>query len=95
MIWLALLNLVPRLFTYWKPRAEGLWERRLWHTQQIPWEEVTRVSNWPGTGSEGLRIDYARPAPLSDRGAVYASSADRDGFLAELRRHAPHAEMDC
>jgi|GEM_PF-2547308 len=94
LISLALSNLAPRLFTYWESRAEGLWERRLWRTQQIPWEEILRVSGWPGTSGKGFQIDFARSAPLSDRGTIYASPADRDSFLAELRQHAPHAEMN-
>jgi len=31
---------------------------------------------------------------LSDQRTVYVSPADRDGFLAELRHLAPHAELD-
>ena len=80
-------------FTYWEPQTEGLFVRQHGYKWLVPWQEVTRVANCPGDAGQSLQIDYSRAAPFSHRGSVRASPADRDSFLAEVRRLAPHAEF--
>jgi hypothetical protein len=41
-----------------------------------------------------LQVDYARPAPMSDRGHVLANPEDREQFIRTLRRFAPQATFD-
>lgn len=91
---LALVWALPPLTHWWKITEEGLLQKSSWGSRSVPWSEITRVSNWPGPEGKGVQIDHARPAPLSDRGTIYASPANRDGFLAELKRHAPHAQFE-
>jgi hypothetical protein len=91
---LALLWVLPPLTSWWKTSPEGLQQKISWRSRFIPWQEITRVSNWPGPGGEGFLIDFARPAPMSNRGGIHATPADREGFLAELKRYAPDAEFD-
>ncbi len=86
--------LLPRILNYWELRPDGLLVRQERGKWLIPWQEVTRVANWPAAGPGGLQIDYARPAPFSHRGTLYATPGDREGFLAELKRHAPDAEFE-
>jgi hypothetical protein len=83
-------------FIYWEIAPEGLRERRLWNTKAISWREIVHVGSWHPNqvSSDYLEIDYARPAPLSDRGSVIANPEDRSGFLAALRRFATHADFE-
>jgi hypothetical protein len=95
-ILLASLKVLSRVFIYWDLKPTGLRERRMWHTREVPWQEIASVGSWnpKQPASDCLAIDYARPAPLSDRGRILASPADRKQFIAAVRRFAPHAAFD-
>ncbi|MGC2639457.1 MAG: hypothetical protein WA294_19890 [Acidobacteriaceae bacterium] len=93
---LALQRLIPRVFTYWDVRPEGLFERRLWRERTVAWNDIVSVSPWPEgkSASRQVAVGFARSAPLSDRGQMIANPGDLDSFLRELRTHAPQARFD-
>lgn len=93
---MALLRGLNQGFIYWEIDNDGLRERRLWHSKQVPWQDVVHVGSWHPNqpSSDYLEIDYARPAPMSDRGSVIANPEDRSGFLAALHRFAPNADFE-
>jgi hypothetical protein len=93
---LGLVRVSRQIFTYWQLDSSGLRERMLWRQRDISWQEVARVSGYPCSqpGSNSLSIDYARPAPLSDRGTIIANPENRRQFLADLHRFAPQAVYD-
>lgn len=96
----AAIRVVLYFFLWWDTTPGGLRERRLWSTRTIPWTEITGVAPWPDGQAGGrahrdsLAIEYARAAPLSDQGRLIANPADREGFLREVRRHAPQASFE-
>jgi len=94
-IWIfnALVRVLTKLFRYWEVDASSLRVRNFWSTKEFPWDEVIWVGNYiPSQPSSGfLQIDYARPAPLSERGHILANPEDRPAFLAALRQFAPQA----
>jgi hypothetical protein len=87
---------LSQVFIYWEIDSERLRERRLWHTKEIPWPEIVHVASWHPrqVSHDYLEIDYARPAPMSDRGSVFANPEDRTGFLAALHRFATEADFE-
>jgi hypothetical protein len=93
---IALQQALNHAFIYWEIGPDGLRERRLWNTKEVPWQEVVHVGSWhpKNTASDYLEIEYARPAPKSDRGSVIANPEDRSGFLAALHRFATQASFD-
>ena len=93
---LASLRILSQLFIFWDVDGDFLRERRLWSTHQIPWHEVVYVGSWNPSWLESdyLEIDYARPAPLSERGSVKANPEDRARFIASLHRFAPQADFE-
>lgn len=93
---MATARTLSQAFIYWDVDPEGLRERRLLSTRSIPWQEVVHVGSWRPNqpASDYLEIDYARPAPISDRGTVIANPEDRSGFISALRRFAPQANFD-
>ncbi len=93
---LAAIEILKEVFIYWELDADGLCERRFWTEKKIPWQEVIRVSAWNSEqpSSDFLAIDYARSAPMSDRGSVIANPEDRQRFLADLYRYAPQAAFE-
>lgn len=95
-IFFAALQVASKLFTYWDVESDGLHERRLWNTREVPWDEITRVEpyNPNHPASPSMAIEYARTGPLSDRGQILANPADWDEFLRAMRRFAPHADFE-
>jgi len=95
-VFLGSIEALSRFLTYWDLGSFGLHERRLWNTREVPWQEVTHVGAWnpERPSSDFLAIDYARPAPISDRGSVIANPEDRQQFIDALRRFAPQASFD-
>lgn len=92
---MASLQVLNHFFIYWDIDPAGLRERRLWSTREIHWREVTHIGGWPSQpSSDSLQIDFARPAPISERGSVIANPEDRGGFIAALHKFAPEAEFD-
>ena len=89
----AALRILFQIFIYWDLDSSGLHEQRLWGKRNVAWQEVTRVSAWnpKQPASATLAVDFARPAPMSDRGRVIANPENHQRFLAELRRYAPQA----
>ena len=69
-------------------------ERRLWQTREVPWIEVTQVGPAFKRNSEFLAIDFARSAPMSDRGTITANPIDMKEFVAALRRFAPQSSFE-
>jgi hypothetical protein len=91
----GLLQVLTRLSTYWDLDSSGLHRHRLWHKREIAWEDVTHVGGFNGRPSASmLEVDYARAAPMSDRGRILANPDDRRGFIGELRKFAPQAEFE-
>jgi hypothetical protein len=95
VLW-AFVQAVSRFFVYWVLDSSGLRERRFWNTREIPWNEVTRVGSLnPKQPASGLlEVDFARPAPMSDRGHILAHPQDREHFIRALRRFAPQADFE-
>jgi hypothetical protein len=95
-LWWALLRIVSQLFYYWELDSDCFRERNFWSTREIPWQEVTRVGSFnPKQPSSGfLEVDYARTAPMSDRGHILANPEDREQFIRTLRRLAPQATFE-
>jgi hypothetical protein len=93
---MASVRALSQAFIYWDVDPEGLRERRLWGTKSVPWQEVVHVGSWHPNhpASDYLEIDYARPAPIYDRGSVIANPDDRSGFLSALRRFATQANFE-
>jgi hypothetical protein len=87
---------LTNVLVYWDVNSNCLRERRLWHTREVAWSEVTHVGAWnpEQPASDTLAIHYARPAPMSDKGDVIANPDDRQQFIAALRRFAPQATFD-
>jgi hypothetical protein len=90
---LALQRILNHSFTYWDVDAKGVRERRFWREKSVAWQEVDRVSAWNRRQpwSDFLAIHYARSSPSHDSGSIVANPKDREGFLADLRKHAPQA----
>jgi len=92
----ALLRVLNHVFYYWDVNADGLRQRNFWSEKTIPWEEVS----WVGSAipkqpsSVFLRVDYARPAPMSERGYIRANPEDREQFIRAVRRFAPQATFE-
>lgn len=93
---LTLLRLVPRRLVYWEIAADGLRERRLWRERTVAWSDIVSVSPWPegNSASRQVAVGFGQTAPLSGRGQMIANPGDLDGFLRELRTHAPQARFD-
>ena len=73
VIWLfvGIISLASYFLTWWEIDDAGLTQRRLWSKRIVPWSEVSRVGPWqPGRKPmpNWLAVDYARSAPMSDRG---------------------------
>jgi hypothetical protein len=94
-VWWAFLRILSYLFTYWELDSSSLRQHSYWSTKEVAWEEVTHVGGLNGRPSSAvLEVDYARPAPMSDRGHILASPEDRQQFIAALRRFAPQAAFE-
>ena len=91
---MALQRVLMQIFVYWDVDDDGLRERCLRNTREVAWREVQHVGGWPKPWSDSLAIDFARPAPLSDRGSIIANPEDREEFISTLRRFAPQAAFD-
>ena len=94
---LLLVSVFTQIFCYWEMRAEGLFERRLWSSRLIAFDEIVSIApamlgkrHRPGW----LSINFSRPAPLSDRGTLLFSPARPNDFLSALRHAAPWATFD-
>lgn len=98
MVWpiFALEFVLLNRFVYWEIKTDGLRERRLWSVREVPWQEVTHVRPWRENkpSSAYLAIDFARSAPMSDRGTVIANPEARSQFIGALRKFAPKAEFE-
>jgi hypothetical protein len=96
-------------FTWLEIDAVGLIQRRLWSVRVVPWNEITRVGPWqpgkipansrrqrssPRYSANWLSVDYARAAPMSDRGELVFQPAERDALVSALRAHASEADFD-
>jgi hypothetical protein len=77
---------------YWDIEADHLHERRLWHTTDIPWSEVTHIGYWEK--SLCLSIDHKRTSPMSDQGSIIANPEDQSEFISAICRLAPQATID-
>jgi hypothetical protein len=92
----ALFRVLSHVFYYSELDGDGFRQRNFWSVKTIPWEEVSWVgSAIPKQPSSGfLRLDYARPAPMSDRGQIRANPEDREQFIRTLHRYAPQATFE-
>lgn len=96
-LFLALSCVMNYFFTWWDINDSGLTQRRLWSTRTIPWNEITRIAPWQPNSKpmpKWLAVEYARPAPMSDRGQLLIQPADRNALVRALRTHAPQADFD-
>jgi hypothetical protein len=95
-VWLALLRILSQIFCYWEADSESFREHNFWVKKEIPWEEVTRIGSFnpKQPSSSFLAVDYARGAPMSERGHIVANPADREQFIAVLHRFAPQATFE-
>ena len=60
---------VMYFFTWWRIDDSGLFERRLWKTRTVPWNEITRIGPWRPNDKPNynwIAVEFYRPAPLSD-----------------------------
>jgi hypothetical protein len=84
ILWLfmAISCITDYFFVWWGIEDAGLIQHRRWNTRTIPWDEITRVGPWQPNNKpmyNWLVVDYARPAPISDRGElILFKPADRD-----------------
>jgi hypothetical protein len=84
-------------FVWWRIDDSGLTQRRLWSIRTVPWNEITRIGPWLHNNKpipHWLSVEYARPAPLSDRGELLFQPADCFALARTLRAHAPQAEYE-
>lgn len=93
-IFLGLVTVLMQLFCFWELRPEGLFERRLWNTRIIPFDQITRIApallgNKPRPG--WLGIDFHRPAPMSESGTLLLAPSHPEQLLQALRQVAPRA----
>ncbi len=96
---IALLQIASRLSVHWYLDEVSLRVQSFGTRKEVVWAEVTHVGGQasliPGeTSSACLRVDYARPAPMSEKGYILATPDDRPQFIAALRRFAPHATFE-
>jgi hypothetical protein len=96
MFLMVLLQILSRLFVYWDLDEVSLRVQSFWTKKEIAWAEVTHVGGLvPDKPSSAyLRVDYARPAPMSEQGHILANPEDRVKFIATLRRFAPQATFE-
>jgi hypothetical protein len=80
-----------RRFYYWEMSPQCLLIRKLWKRRQIPWDEVTRVG-WRGNMSGTFSIGIGHQIEDYDR--LYIEPSDQAGFIAALRKFAPHANFE-
>jgi hypothetical protein len=92
MLTCAVIAVVTNRTTWWTTSPKGLRHRILWQRQLIPWAEITRVSNNSFWG--GFTVHYRMPASGRSSRKLTATPADREGFLTDLKRHAPDAEFE-
>jgi hypothetical protein len=80
---------------YWELDAASLRVNLLWNTKEIGWDEIKRVGGSGGRAAANtLEVEYARAAPLSERGRVLANPQDRQQFIDALKRFAPQATFE-
>ena len=95
--WVAFSCVADYVWNWWGIGETGLIQHRLRSSRTVPWSEITRVAPWqPGKRphSEWLEVDYAREAPISDRGSLRFRPADRDALVFELRARAVRADFE-
>jgi hypothetical protein len=96
-LFIASYMVASYFFAYWLIDNSGLTQHRLWNSRTIPWNEVTHIGPW-GSGNKPsynwIKVEYARTAPLSDRGRLLIQPADRDALVRALRTRAPQANVE-
>jgi hypothetical protein len=93
----ALLFYVAMYVTSWEIDEDALVQRRLWSARRVPWDEIARIGpSYIGKNPKRtwVEVEYARSAPMSERGTLLLQPEDRDGLIQELRSHAPQAEFE-
>jgi hypothetical protein len=96
-LFIALSCIANFCFAWWQVDDTGLTQRRLWKTRTIPWNEITRIGPWQPNSKpmpQWLAVEYARSAPMSDRGELLIQPADRNTLVRALRAHAPQADYE-
>jgi hypothetical protein len=96
-LFIALSCIANYCFTWWGVDDFGLTQRRLWSTRTIPWNEITHIGPWQPNSKpnyQWLSVDYARAAPMSDRGQLLIQPTDRDALVKALRTRALQAEFE-
>jgi hypothetical protein len=92
-----LIVTVTYFFVWWRVDDSGLTQRRLFSTRTIPWNEITRIGPWHHNNKpipRWLSVEYARPAPLSERGELLLQPANCFFLVRALRVRAPQAEYE-
>jgi len=93
----AIACVAHHFLTWLEVSDSGLIQRRVWSTRTVLWNEVTHVCPWqPLTKPTGgwLKVDYVRPAPMSERGELLFQCAERDALVRAIRSHAPQADFE-
>jgi hypothetical protein len=93
-VFIAAQQILNRTFTYWDVDDTGLKERRLWNIRTVPWAEITYVRAASNANPDCLAIDFARSAPVSDRGTITANPIEMTQFIDILRKFAPQASFE-
>ncbi len=94
---IAAFTIASYFFVWWSIDDGGLTERRLWITRTVPWNEIRRIGPWKPNDKplpKWLAVEYARPAPMSDRGELLIQPTDRNTLAQALRAHAPQADYE-
>ena len=95
----ALIAVLRFQFVYWELSPKCFRERRFGRVNEVSWNEVTRVASIPPNrpSSKSFVVEFCHNrevTPYTGRDRIMAYPADRDGFVSELRRFAPHAEFE-
>jgi hypothetical protein len=87
---LAALGVFYCLFVYWDLNLDGLSARVFWKVRKIPWQSVRSVSKF-GFGTDDVIIRFGHS--VENYGNLIATPANREEFIATLRKFAPRAEF--
>jgi Bacterial PH domain len=96
-LFIASYYIAGYFFVWWRIDDSGLTQRRIFNTRTVPWNEITRIGPWQPNGKpipQWLAVEYARPAPMSDRGQLLIQPTDRYALVRALRAHAPQADYE-
>ncbi len=93
-----------QFLTYWELHPDALYERRLWQTRTIPFDQIAAIKAESPAGKPApgwLKVLYKSPFPFFetgqnalDRGTLLLAPAHRSELLSALRHAAPQATFE-